>query len=538
MLARWTTVLCLAATTACTAISDFRIHQCNTNADCDPLSGPPLRCEQAQCTPGCADNAHCASIDPRFPICEFRGGGCVALESGDGECYVNTGYDAVAAGGSTAEDLVTVGAFAATARSSVWLTLQLAVDELNAGGGVPGATGTRPLVGVLCEDSGLAVAPGLEHVIGGLGARGLVASLEESALSVALPSTRGRALLLSPFGYDTERARGDSERFAWHLGSGYAETVAGYAPLVRRAVAAFESSGGLAAELKLAIVVSPALEDRDLWAAIARTLVVGGDGVESLTRLGRAREFMIVSASPEEVGEIATYRPNLVLVFASGLFTLAPHAPRSVLIERLEEATVADPAWQPLYVFGPRNASDPTLDDLIASSESLRARSVGVRADAPVDAAALAALTARFHQAFPLATAQPGHPGAAPGVYDALYLLAYSIAAAPRSAVASPADVARGLRLVTQSNAEVVDVGPDAVGRALELIRQGVPFNLRGVAGIGEFDAITRARSGALRAYCWTSAGAAGFAAYDPGAADFVTPAPSCAQAFFAPGSN
>jgi hypothetical protein len=93
--------------------------------------------------------------------------------------------------------------------------------------------------------------------------------------------------------------------------------------------------------------------------------------------------------------------------------------------------------------------------------------------------------------------------------YDALYLLAYALAATPLSpSPTSAQSVEHGFRQVTEANAEHVDVGPGpALERAEALLAAGLPFDTFGTSGPARFD-LERYRGGTLRAYCWDADGA------------------------------
>lgn len=186
------------AVASCSLLSDFSVQQCQVSADCDVTGGEVTSCDQGRCIPGCEDNGQCSARDSRFPICTRHQGECVSLLTPEDECYSAAGYDETAISGVTAQDLTFMGAFAPTLRSSSWLTLLLGTGEINASGGVLTGGSRRPLVTVLCQDSTSTLDAALDHLVHDLGARALVASLEDSQLRAALerPSTRGQALYL------------------------------------------------------------------------------------------------------------------------------------------------------------------------------------------------------------------------------------------------------------------------------------------------------------------------------------------------------
>src|SRR5689334_8420065 len=86
-------LLWFALELGCTVVSDFDVHECQLDADCDSASGSISRCEQRRCVQGCADNRHCESVDPRRPLCEGSSGACVGLTTARGECFASTGYE-------------------------------------------------------------------------------------------------------------------------------------------------------------------------------------------------------------------------------------------------------------------------------------------------------------------------------------------------------------------------------------------------------------------------------------------------------------
>jgi hypothetical protein len=197
------------------------------------------RCQASRCVPGCASNGHCTAVDPRFPLCHATSGECVSLTSEAGECYASAGYDEAAQSQAALEDLFIVGAFAPTVRSSLWLTVQLAVDEINAQCGLPHRGGTQPLVVVLCDGSEGMAASSIQHLAGHLRAPTLLASVDASSLDIAVdsPSARDVSLLLSPNGSTSPGSRDADARSLWYLGGDYRDVVPAYTPLVRRLAA-------------------------------------------------------------------------------------------------------------------------------------------------------------------------------------------------------------------------------------------------------------------------------------------------------------
>jgi hypothetical protein len=496
--------LALGLLSQCTALSDFEVHQCEIDADCDALGAALARCEASRCVPGCANNAHCAAVDPRFPLCQAESGECVSLTSEAGECYASVGYDEAAQSQTTLEDLFVVGAFAPTVRSSLWLTAQLAVDEINAQGGLPQRGGMRPLVVVLCDGGERLAASSVQHLAGRLRAPALLASLHTGSLEIALdaPSARTVSLLLSPNGSIDPRAGDVGARSVWYLGADYRDVVPAYAPLVRQ-LAELVQAGGNMTPVRVAALIGPELDDQELAAAVLPTLDIDGAPHETLLRRGQVDTFSL----PDELEAAADYRPHIVLWFAGGLWAESPHVERARQVERLEQLGSAREGWAPFYVLSPRNVYDAALQELARRSPSFRARALGLHAERLLDPAVAGPLATRFDTRFPRAELQQEGLTVSYHTYDAVYYLAYALAAASHNANAER--VADGMLRVTDPASDPVQVGPgrDGLDQAVQLLRSSTAFDLHGTTGPARFDATRGVRSSPVRAVCWDERG-------------------------------
>jgi hypothetical protein len=516
---RWAAPIWAATLANCTLLSDFDIHECESHADCAAAPGEVLRCDEGLCVPGCVDNASCAAQDARFPLCTKPRGQCVGLLTAQGECYAAAGYDEIAMRSLTAQDVVFMGSFAPTLRSSSWLTLSMGVDEINAGGGIRAGETTSPLGVVSCLDSAQTIDEALQHLVQELGATALVASLEDVALRAALelPATRARALYLSPNGANSgSSSSGNDDPLLWYLGASYAEVLPLYPELVGRAAAAFERAGGAPAAFRVAILESDAAEDRELAAAVVNGLRVVTD-VEQVRREGRLRNFDALSVQ-RDPSELLAYSPALLLVFAGGLVSVSPYPERTGLISLLEGAEPTTPSFQPFYVFGPRNPLDASLAALAASSESFRRRAVGVTAERRVEPERARALSGRFRSTFPELPPELGL-NVSFAAYDALHYLASAIAVAgPSLPPFTASELAANLARVTDPNGAPLDLMTPFAERSsfLSGAREST-FNVSGTSGPAEFDA-QRTRPAPPRVYCWGSDGAVlDLSPYEPG---------------------
>jgi hypothetical protein len=536
-------LLVVGAFLSCTTFSDFDVHQCSSHADCASIAGPILRCEHSLCKQGCASNRHCASIDPSRPLCQYVGGECVGAVSEIPECYLSTGYVDARMGERTLADMVQVGAFAPTLRSSTWLTLQLASDEINAAGGIAVAGELMPVLLTLCDGSQDAVGRAMDHLINRLQVRAVLASLEDAALSIAIqqPSTAGGALLVSPNYAPLDASNPSNARqWIWYLGSRYGDVVAAYPSLLGRVVDAAEGRGRARDVFKIAVILDEAREDQQLSDAVARVVDIDGTGATALTAQDRMHVFRPYTGLPEErsaeFARLANYAPDLVLVFAGGVAETPARQPRALLIRDLESAYAAL-SVAPFYIFGPRNVEDASLRAFALESASFRGRAAGIRASRPIDMTIGAPMFERFRTAFPEALYDDGGMIASPTIYDAIFYLVYAVAAAPRTGgLLEAVDVRDGLIRVTSSAGEhvVVGSGPDGLERANALQLDRVAISLSGTSGPAEFEPSLQSRPAAVRVYCWNGADdVTDVATYDPVGAELQNVSRGCAQEAF-----
>ena len=503
---------CHLVLAACTALSDFEVHECTSDADCESLTGPLMRCEQSVCREGCSNDSHCSSFDPGTPLCPSPGAACLAPVSDGGECFLTSGYDEALMGSSTGEEMLLVGAFAPSFRTSTWLALQLAADEIASQGGLPtAASGQRPLWLFLCDDRVESMDGALDYLVNRVGVRALLASLEDRALAaaLALPSTAGRALFLEPDGTELS-STGERAAELWSLGPRQANAAEPFHAAIARAAAGVVAAGVPAQEVAIATVVSSASEDEALALSVTRDLALGGTGVADLMRQDRFRSFSLPEDPLQRVETLAMLRsfaPDVVVWFAGGHFEGTPPVERIAALAELE----ADPgqAWHPIHLLGPRNRQSTVLRGVATLSPAFRTRSLGVGVGASADPRAQSALVGRLQDAFPNAQ---GDRAAFDGVgttYDAVYILAYALAASHRDGAPLEVDALRGgLLRVTDPMSEPVGVGPGptGLGKAMERLAAGLPFNTHGTLGAATFDGEQRA-AGNVAFYCWNEGG-------------------------------
>ena len=489
--------------TGCTFVSDFAVHQCESSSDCDVLDGRIRRCVDSQCIEGCESNHQCSSFDPRAPLCPAVGSQCVSLTSDEGSCYVSSTYDDATMGALLGSDLTVIGAFAPTLSSSTWLTLELAVDELNAAS-ASGASALAPTLAVLCR-GGDEIIASVDHLVNGLHAPGIVASLEAVPLEALHqdPDLTNRTLLLSPYGTGAGR---EPDPWTWHLGGDYADAVGPFLGLSRELGAAIEQRLVPRRGLRIASLISEAPEDLAFSEAVEASLQIDGRTTDYLFREDRFRRFRLGDDSPEArallPAAIAAYAPDLLLVFLGGEFRVPRGEPRLGVLEALEAQAAEHGAWSPVYLLGPRARADDRATHLAKTNDRFRASAVGVSVDRVPDEDLRQGLLARYTAAFPAAAPAGLFP--ADSTYDAIYYLAYATALARTRGEPqlTPESLLDGLARITNARDECVEVGPAGNVAAAERMRDGSPFQLCGVTGPARFSP-DGARRGQAQLSCW-----------------------------------
>ena len=496
----------------CAFLSDFDVRQCHSDEECVLRDEGVQHCELARCVAGCASNRHCARVDPRLPICPTRGGECAALTTDDGSCSVVYDPANVANAEVTADAAILVGALLPSAKSSGWLSALMAAEELASRGGLPDASGLpRPLMTFMCEAATASMQTAIEHLVGNVGVRAIVADADDRALALGLnlAQSRGSALFLTPHGSDLF-SQGSSDDALWSLGAPGLAVKDAYRALVQDAVLSARQRLAQPQLLEVGMIVAPAREDILLADAVSAELEVEGAGRDALLLEDRLKRVDLVDDSPSQralqLAELAQRAPDLVLVFAGGRFDDIEGQPRAGVVSELEQMG-ASLGWQPLYLLGPRSVRDAALVRLAIADASFRSRAVVLSAERRPEPERLSTLTQSFRANFPRAG---DGMGLDEGVYDAVYYLAYALAAASQHGpVVTVDDVRRGLDVVTDPSGERVDVGAGAGGleRALQLLADQVAFDTHGSSGPARFDS-GHSRADLPSVSCWDGSGA------------------------------
>jgi hypothetical protein len=514
-------LVCSVQVLNCTLLSELDVNQCEQSTECISATGAWGRCEQSRCvTTGCASNAECVAVDPRFPICQRHGGECVPLMSEGPECPASSNYDPGTMDSLTAEDLILIGAFTPSVRTPTGLSLELAVQELNANGGLPGIGAIKPVLVVECDGS-MAMAA-MRHLVDALGVHAIMGSLDAAALRTVVTQrdTHEPAFFLSPGdSYVQPETLSSSGEYLWYLGSDYSDVVPAYATLVKALAANIEQTSDQAAPITIASITSARDEDEALNLAVYAGLSIDGIAGPMLADDNRFLSFSL----PDDAGDgrrtmlelLVQMAPDIVISFAGGVFGNPARRERSSLFRALEDVAGAT-GYAPYYILAPSNVEDSSLARLALDNASFRSRAVALQARPEQDATLRTALDARFEAAFPDAAALGFH--VSPAVYDGLYYLAYAVAAAPTGVRGTRADRTRdGFSRITDRDGPAVLVGPEGMGTAADYLARGLQFNVSGTDGPAAFDLDEHSRPSQGKLYCWDERGTPReFATHDP----------------------
>lgn len=492
----WVGVWALGSS-ACLLLTDADPEQCRVDSDCGPLPGRLTRiCEDRRCRPGCASNEQCAVFGDDY-ACPARGRDCQSLLSEAGECF-SAHRDRAASSALTLEEVAVIGSFATQRSDSLpERLLQLATEELNATGGVPGAQGPLPVWVVVCQD-GLDTLPGaMSHLIDDLGVRALLASLDPRVLREAFERQAADvdAFFLSPFNAWGTVQR--SERL-WYLLGGASDLFPAYQGVLDSVAA--EVVDGTGAEPRVAaLVADDELPDVQLAEAILGSAELGGVPLAALPDARFARFSLPNDETQRQASlrALVAQRPHVILAFASRLHAGSDPVAREQAVAEIE-ALWPPGELRPFYVLSPRNYRSEALAALVSVSPDWSERIVGINFESGVDDGLADALEQRFSARF-----REGDGNLIPSLYDGIYYLSYALSAVATDAAPSLGEAFRRL----SADAPRVDVGPGPGGidLAFALLRERRAFALHGVGGPPLFDPDAHFRPGGSQVYCLRS---------------------------------
>lgn len=467
-------------------------------SNCLPLE--PRSCTAAKCTTDLGEPATCVK------------GACVKLKSQDCQRV---------GGAVTSDDAVYIGALLAQngANGSSGIarinSLQLAVDEVNAAGGIPDPDRCKParrLAFVACDDANLAADAGAatpdaappnaidrvragKHLTDDLGIAVIIGGSTSGntldiAKNVAIPA---KAMQFAPSSTAISitapvdfNASPDGTRLLWRAApSDVAQSVA--LQKIYADLEAAAKAGGIASP-KLALVTKNDAYGKGIAAAFKAGLTVNGTAVPNA---GFAD--YVYKATPADADGIAT---------ADVVTQLAAFAPNIVVMAGTSEATdeIVRPyegsarAVQPTYLFadGQKKGElsllvDPadTKTPKAVDPAGLRGR---IRGTQPGSVTPLAQQFFNFGYKGAFGNDSTLAYGMA-GTYDIAYMLTYAIAATKGGPV-DGTTLAKNMGLLV-GGTQIVDVGSASLPKGLEAMRRAEKVDFNGASGPLDFDLAT-----------------------------------------------
>ena len=442
---------------------------------------------QAATAAGCKGHAECTGSPDNPQACVA--GACVALASED--CTLGAGDlsgDAIVIGAL----FQTTGPAAATNVARQQSAL-LAVEEINAVGGVPAAgVGTRHLALVTC-DAALDVKRAARHLVDVLKVPAIVGpnTSQDTIAVTGEISAPGGTLLLTPTAVASSIADLVDENLTWMMVPSDEQR----APLMREQINALEA----------------ALRSERERSEIRLSVIYRNDALGLGTRVGlnslvlNDRSLVLNQSATPPTALLEPYAPALVdaqaLVDRQSAF-----APDIVVLggtaEAIEHIMVPlEQGWgegpRPYYILID-SLRGPELLNAVASNDDLRRR---VRGTGIVPTTRSAPVYDAFRLAYQ--SRYPGQPSSSTGMgpsYDAVHAIAYAIAATHMEPVTG-ASIARGLGRL-HGGALAVPVQSTKILSAIRELSQGKSIDAVGTYGPLQWDARGSPAGGRVEVWC------------------------------------
>ena len=471
-------------------LEDFRVQAGeDAGMTADAAAKPVDGCERnldctARRTEGSARNAP--------TICHKPTKRCVPLTSED--CQTITGD-------YTDDEAVIIGSLFSTsgAQASINRAREqsaiLAVEEINAAGGVPSGTtsaGARPLVLVSCDESQLLRAAG--HLVHDLGVPAIIGpNTSQDTLDVSNKLTIGSGtLVISPTAVASSIADLLDEDLTWQM----VPTDVQRAPLMRAEINVLERqlrTSRAVSTLKLAVIYRDDALGQGTRVGL-NSLDFNGAALTDPINLGS--HVQILPYQPNQVGQTAMV--DAILKFAPDIIVLAgtAEAVTQVLVP-IERGWMGPASTRPEYVLID-SLKAPELIEAVTGNPDLRHR---VRGTGTRPAPRSVTVNESFMVSY--ATRHPNEPTNLFGMgatYDATYAVAYGIAALRGRAITGRS-IAQNLPLLGRSGSEV-ELQSSKVLSAFRHLTEATPVTIVGANAPLQWDSHGAILAGTIELWC------------------------------------
>jgi branched-chain amino acid transport system substrate-binding protein len=377
----------------------------------------------------------------------------------------------------------------------------LAAEEINtaaAGGGLPktsGDGGPRPLVVIGCDTSADARRPA-RHLVETLHVPAIVGPTSgEDVVDISQQiSSKAGTLIMTPTSLASTISQLDDDDLTWRDVPSDAQRAKLVIEQMGELETVLRATRGLTS-VKLGVVYRTDALGQSARESIAGKLIINGHFINDPQNAANVSLDPYEAADSSSQSGIATkyattFRPDIV-------FLTAPEQIANVMVPLEQALTAARIVNHPYYVcteaMKTQELLDATTSNGMPADIGRRIRGIGVKPDAsssPVLAGFDAAFTARYGQA-PTA--------AAAATYDAMYAIAYAIAATADMPLGG-ASVAHGLRALGVGTAYTV--GATDVRQVVESLSAGTSVSLRGTYGPMQWDPRGDIAGGTVEVWC------------------------------------
>jgi ABC-type branched-subunit amino acid transport system substrate-binding protein len=451
-------------------------------------------------TKACTSNADCSTAGDAQTAatdhCVTKQRRCARLLSTD--CQTVTGP-------MQTDDAILIGSLLSVRSSQANLARQrsalLAVEEINAAGGIPSDAGhARPLVLLSC-DASEDVTRAATHLIVDLDIQAIIgpdSTRDPVPLATKLAIPNG-VLMISPTLSPADSADLSDNDLLWTMVPNDLQRAA----LMIDQVNALESALKVhrdTPDIKLSIVTPQGAVGASAISSL-NTLTFGGEPLFRPSNLGKSVRIDLFgdAASDQQtlVDDYAKFAPDIIVL-------LGGPEEISGLMDPLERAWSGDSGTQPAptselpHYLLTDVAKGPELLALLTKRPDLapRVRGVGVT-PASVSLDESSAFTRAYRQRF--GTVE-GLPADASASYDAIYALSLAIASRTSAAI-SGIDIAAGLRKLMGGNSSIA-LGSTTLPAACEALRAGKPLSVIGSLAPLLWDERGAVNAGTLDTWC------------------------------------
>ena len=497
-------VLCVAgllAVSACSLLVESSATQCSNDGDCQTRGGDFAAsvCSSGRCVGGaaaaCTTNKQCSDQLRAPAICRARDRRCGALLSP--EC-------AHVFGDVTSDDTIVFGTIFSTtgtngpsgiARQN---SAELALNEIKQSvGGIRSGVDGKPrgLAIVECDDTVDSIKPAT-HLVDDVGVSAIVGiasstRVTDVATSVTIPKG---VLLISPTATSSTLTSLPDRNLVWRTAPSdvfQSVVLVDQLPALEAKYRA-ENTVPAATTLRVSFLYINESYGLGLYEAVTRAGVLNGKPLGDAANAGLSSPLSYAPNPPDlEQQVVATLaanpRPAIVVLFGSTEVITKFMMPL--------ESRWGAAAPRPVYLLADA-AQKTELLDLVASDNGLRKRVRGSVPAPPRSSSNFKSFVFKYEGMF--GAPAPSVFGMA-GTYDAIFLLAYSVAAAgPRALTGDELQMGFG-RLVSGTP---IDVGGTTMNTGFAALASPGTFDVEGASGPLDFDLATGEARSNIDAWC------------------------------------